>query len=140
VVVHLDAELCIAALAVTNTFWAHDSNDSPELAQGRIVSVFDYTTPSPTGNAIPQATNSSISWSGRVELHLGDVRQRRTVVLDVGEAAVILAGTWHRAVVHAPSRLLFITPTLQRTQLRRGETARRSPRSRFGGLCAGPGS
>lgn len=127
VAVHLDADLCITAFAVTTSFWAHNSIDSPELAHGRILSVFDYTTTWPYWERHPTGDELVYLLSGHVELHLGDEPQRRAVTLDVGEAAVVPAGTWHRALIHAPSRLLFVTPTPQRTQQRAATTHDRPP-------------
>ncbi len=121
-VIHLGAQLDITALAVTPGFWAHDPIDSPELAHGRILSVFDYTTTWPYWERHPAGDELVCLLSGHVELLLDDVEQRQAVILGVGEAAIVRAGTWHRALVHAPSRLLFVTPTPHRTQQRPATT------------------
>jgi len=117
-VIHLGTQLDISALAVPPGFWAHDPIDSRELAHGRILSVFDYTTTWPYWERHPAGDELVCLLSGRVELLLDDGEQRQAVTLGVGEAAIVSAGTWHRALVHAPSRLLFVTPTPQRTQQR----------------------
>jgi mannose-6-phosphate isomerase-like protein (cupin superfamily) len=118
VAVHLDDELGISAFSVTTSFWAHDTHDRPELANGRILSLFDYTTTWPYWERHPTGDELVYLVAGDVALHLGDGQHRRTVALKVGEAAVIPAGTWHRAIIHAPSRVLFVTPTPERTQQR----------------------
>jgi uncharacterized cupin superfamily protein len=117
-IVHLDTELEMTALAVTPSFWAHGPSDSAQLARGRVLAVFDYTATWPYWERHPSGDEVVYLLSGAVELLLDDGLERRTLPLGVGQAAIVRAGTWHRAVVHAPSRLLFVTPTPAQTQQR----------------------
>lgn len=55
---------------------------------------------------------------GAVDLALDDGTSERVVHLEPGHAAVVPAGTWHRAIVHAPSQMLFLTPTSTPTEQR----------------------
>jgi mannose-6-phosphate isomerase-like protein (cupin superfamily) len=116
--IHLGAELDVTAFAVTSTFWTHDPADHPQLAHGRILSVFDYTTTWPYWERHPTGDELVYVLSGDVEFHLDDDHQDHAVTLRAGQAVIVPAGTWHRARIHAPSRLLFVTPTPQRTQQR----------------------
>jgi quercetin dioxygenase-like cupin family protein len=116
--IHLGPELEIATLALTPDYWAHNTDTAPELAHGRILSVFDYTETWSYWERHPVGDELVYLLTGDVELLLDDGRQTRTVALRAGDAAIIPTGTWHRAAVHAPSRLLFVTPTPQRTEQR----------------------
>jgi uncharacterized cupin superfamily protein len=117
-VLHLDTELEITALAVTPSFWAHGSSASAQLARGRVLAVFDYTATWPYWERHPSGDEVVYLLAGDVELLLDDGLERRALPLGIGQAAIVRAGTWHRAVVHAPSRLLFVTPTPTQTQQR----------------------
>ena len=120
-VIHLGTDLDLAALAVTSAFWAHDAIDRPQLAHGRILAVFDYpATTWPYWERHPTGDELVYLLSGEVDFHLDDDEERRVITLRLGHAAIVPAGTWHRAVVRAPSRILFVTPTPARTQQRPG--------------------
>ena len=116
--VHLGDDLELAFLAVTAGFFAHGSNDSPQLSEGRILSVFEYTTTWPYWERHPTGDELVYLLFGDVELLLDDDEQSRVIVMRVGDAAIVPTGAWHRAVIRAPSRLLFITPTPRHTQQR----------------------
>jgi mannose-6-phosphate isomerase-like protein (cupin superfamily) len=117
-VVHLGSQLDIATLAVTAAFWSHDATNSPLLAQGRILSVYDYATTWPYWERHPDGDELVYVLSGRVEFVLDNDRQRHTTTLRAGQAAIVPAGAWHRALISAPVRILFVTPTPARTQQR----------------------
>jgi quercetin dioxygenase-like cupin family protein len=118
-VIHLGADLDMSALAVTSAFWTHDPTAQPELSRGRILSVFDYpATAWPYWEHHPTGEELVYLLAGDVELLLDDGHDQQGVRLGLGEAAIVPAGTWHRAVIHAPSRLLFVTPTPGRTEQR----------------------
>ncbi len=116
--IHLGARLDIAPLAVTPEFWAHRASDRAHFAEGRILSVFDYTTTWSYWERHPDGDELVYLLSGDVELLLEADGGRGAVRLRAGEAAIVPAGAWHRARVHAPSRLLFVTPTPRRTEQR----------------------
>jgi mannose-6-phosphate isomerase-like protein (cupin superfamily) len=116
--IHLGADLDVSALALTSAFWTHAPTDNPQLSQGRILCVSDYATTWPYWERHPAGDELVFLLSGNVELLLDDSHEQRAVRLGVGQAAVVPAGTWHRAALHAPSRMLFITPTPARTQHR----------------------
>ena len=115
---HLGQDLDVSLVNVTSAYWAHESNTSPELSQGRILSVFDYTTTWPYWERHPAGDELLYLLSGDVELVLDDDVVTSRVRLGAGEAAIVPAGTWHRAMIHAASRILFVTPTPSQTQQR----------------------
>jgi quercetin dioxygenase-like cupin family protein len=118
-VIHLGADLDMSPLAVTSAFWTHGPTEQPELSRGRILSVFDYpATAWPYWERHPAGEELVYLLAGAVEFLLDDGHEQRGVRLGMGEAAIVPAGTWHRAVIHAPSRLLFVTPTPARTEQR----------------------
>ena len=118
-VIHLGAELDMSALVVTSAFWTHDPAEQPELSRGRILSVFEYpATAWPYWERHPTGEEFVYLLAGDVELLLDDGHEQRGVRFGIGEAAIVPAGTWHRAVIHASSRLLFVTPTPARTEQR----------------------
>lgn len=120
-VIHLGTDLDLAVLAVTSAFWAHDKTGPPQLSRGRILSVFDYpATTWPYWERHPTGEELVYLLSGDVELHLDDDVERRAITLGVGQAAIVPAGSWHRAVIRTPSRVLFVTPTPAHTQQRPG--------------------
>lgn len=117
-VIHLGTQLDIATLAVTAAFWTHDPSNSPQLAQGRILCVNDYTTTWAYWERHPDGDELVYVLSGNVEFVLDNDQQRHTATLCAGQAAIVPAGTWHRALIHAPVQILFVTPTPARTEQR----------------------
>jgi mannose-6-phosphate isomerase-like protein (cupin superfamily) len=117
-VIHLGAQLDIAALTVTAAFWTHDPTNSPQLAQGRILSVYHYTKTWAYWERHPDGDELVYVLSGNVDFVLDDDQHRHTATLRAGQAAIVPAGTWHRALIHAPVQILFVTPTPARTQQR----------------------
>ena len=117
-VIHLGLDLDIAELAVSDAFWSHVPTRHPQLSHGRILSVGDYTATWPYWERHPVGDELVYLVSGDAEFVVATDDECRTIRLAVGEAAIVPAGAWHRAVIHAPSRLLFITPTPARTDQR----------------------
>jgi mannose-6-phosphate isomerase-like protein (cupin superfamily) len=119
--VHLGPDLTVTALAVDDAFWTHRAADRPELAEGRIVCLGDYGATWSWWERHPDGDELVLVVSGQVDFVLEDESGRRTVTLAADQCAIVPAGTWHRAVVDAPCRMLFVTPTPARTQLREAQ-------------------
>jgi mannose-6-phosphate isomerase-like protein (cupin superfamily) len=115
--IHLATDLGTKALAIDPSFWSHTA-DQAELGDGRILSVFDYTETWSWWERHPVGDEILLLLSGDVELMLDDADGEWSVPLAPGQVAIVPSGAWHRAVVRAPSRLLFITPTPARTEHR----------------------
>jgi quercetin dioxygenase-like cupin family protein len=117
-VIHLADDLAIGAMAVDSSYWNHRAASRPELVEGRILSVFDYTATWSWWERHPVGDEFLLLISGDVDLLLDDGTERQTHTLRPGQAAIVPEGVWHRAVVRSPSQLLFVTPTPARTQHR----------------------
>ena len=115
--IHLDADLHITTLALGPEFWSHRA-DNPQLAVGRVLSVFEYVETWNYWERHPDGDELVYLLAGAVELLLEHDGASAAVALRAGEAAIVPAGAWHRAAIHAPSQLLFVTPTPQRTEQR----------------------
>lgn len=116
-VIHLATDLATQVVSVDTSFWAHTAQHT-ELSDGRILSVFDYTSPWTWWERHPVGDEFVFLLSGDVEFLLEDSNGERSVPLSPGQAAIVPSGAWHRAVLRDPSRLLFITPTPARTEHR----------------------
>jgi quercetin dioxygenase-like cupin family protein len=117
-VIHLADDLVVTAAAVDAAFWNRSATTRPELIEGRILSVFDYTTTWSWWERHPAGDELVYLISGDIELLLDDPAGARTLALQPGQAAIVPAGAWHRAVVLSPSQLMFVTPTPARTEHR----------------------
>lgn len=113
---HLPSGLDLRPLAAGPSYWDH-RDERAELGDGRLLSVFEYDTTWAWWERHPVGDELVLVLDGQVELHLDD-GDRRAMTLATGQAAIVLAGTWHRAVLAGPCRLLFVTPTPVRTEHR----------------------
>jgi len=117
-VIHLDDDLGATPFAVDSSFWTHSVAARRELSEGRVLLVSDYTTTWSWWERHPVGEELAFLISGDVELFLDDDAGQRGVALRPGQAVIVPEGAWHRLGVRCPSRLLFVTPTPARTQLR----------------------
>ena len=115
-VVHLADDLDVRDCLADDAFWA--GRDRPELAAGRLLSVFgydrtwDYQELHPTGDELVYVLE------GEVDLLLDRGAGERAQRLIRGRAGIVPAGSWHRVAVHAPATLLFVTPVPALTEHR----------------------
>jgi mannose-6-phosphate isomerase-like protein (cupin superfamily) len=135
---HLTDTLRMEVARSGTEYWDH--RDRAELTTGRLVSVFTYETSWDYQERHPDGDELVLVLEGEVELLLDTGAGDTPVHLDRGSACVIPAGAWHRAAVHAPTTMLFVTPVPARTQHRplapTGEFARDSVRRGLGGASA----
>ena len=117
-VVHLANDLGMTSLVIEPDAWAHVSTDLIEFNEGRIVTVFDYDSTWAYSERHAAGEELVFLIHGDVCFRLEDDSGRHEVVLRPGDAAVVPRGTWHQAVVRAPSRMLFVTPTPAQTEHR----------------------
>jgi mannose-6-phosphate isomerase-like protein (cupin superfamily) len=115
-VVHLTDELGICVSPLTDELWT--SRDRPELATGRLLSIFsydstwDYQERHLTGDELVYVL------SGAVDLLVDTGGGERAIHLPAGFVGVVPAGGWHRLAVHEACSVLFITPTPAQTEHR----------------------
>jgi mannose-6-phosphate isomerase-like protein (cupin superfamily) len=113
----LGSDLSISALAIGDDYWEHRA-DRVELAEGRVVSVFDYDSPWSWWERHPVGDELLFVLSGSVHFHLEDASGSQRVALGAGESCIVPQGTWHSAEIRESVRLLFVTPTPARTEHR----------------------
>jgi len=115
-VVHLADELDIGVSPRTDELWT--ARDQPELATGRLLSVFDYDCTWDYQERHPTGDELVYVIAGSVDLLVDTGGGERAVHLPSGFVGVVPAGGWHRLAVHEPSSVLFITPTPAQTEHR----------------------
>ena len=116
--VHLENGAGAMPVEVGPDFWATIETRT-ELHSGRLVTLFHI-----------ESTDEWVNWevhpvgdelvcllSGAIDLILHEEDRERIVELRSRAASIIPRGVWHRAIVHAPSDVLFVTPGAG-TQLR----------------------
>ncbi len=116
-IVRLPPGLGLDLLDVDDGYWSHAETRS-ELAEGRILSVFDYDHSWTWWERHPLGDELLFVVEGEVDFHLDDGSTASVVHLGRGQSAIVPTGAWHRAEVRRPSRLLFVTPTPAWTQHR----------------------
>jgi quercetin dioxygenase-like cupin family protein len=114
---HLPDGLELRFLWVSDDYWEHRGGH-PELANGRIMSVFDYTETWTWWERHPDGDEFVHVIAGNVDFLLEDGQHHRTVHLAAGDGTIVPRGAWHRAVCRQPSTMLFVTPNPQRTEHR----------------------
>jgi quercetin dioxygenase-like cupin family protein len=114
---HLTDGLDLRLLDVDDTHWEHRA-EHDELATGRIMSVFDYTETWTWWERHPDGDEFVHVIAGEVDFVLDDGHGQRSAHLSSGEGTIVPRGSWHRAVLHRPSTMLFVTPTPARTEHR----------------------
>ena len=108
--VHLKDGADAVPVAVGDDFWA-TIDKRTELQSGRLVTLFHI-----------QSTDEWVHWemhpagdeivcllSGAIDLILQEGERERILELRSRAAGIIPRGVWHRAIVHTPSDVLFIT-------------------------------
>jgi mannose-6-phosphate isomerase-like protein (cupin superfamily) len=116
--VHLADDLSTTPLSVDASFWEHIGAAKPELASGRILCVSDYADTWTWWEVHPDGDELVLLLSGGVDVVLESGSDSHSVALLPGQATIVPAGTWHRVVVRTACRMLFVTPTPARTQVR----------------------
>lgn len=114
---HLNDTGTIVAFHNDSDFWASiPSRD--ELRSGRLVSVFAYKDTWNRWERHPRGDELVMVISGSVDFVLDDDTRQWTISMGGGSGCLVPRNVWHRAVVHEPSTLLFITPTPALTEER----------------------
>lgn len=96
-------------LPVTDHFWSDLMSGALTLG-GRLVTVSSHASDWPHWEMHPNGEELVVLISGRVELIVErDGDTLRQTLEHPGQAWLNRRGDWHRALVHQPSVLLFIT-------------------------------
>jgi hypothetical protein len=115
-VLHLNDGLDMRVVAADPELWQR--RDAPELAEGRLMSIFSYDSTWDYEERHPDGDELALVLEGAVDLLLGSGAGAKAVPLAAGEAGIVPAGSWHHLAVHQPSTILFITPVPARTEHR----------------------
>jgi mannose-6-phosphate isomerase-like protein (cupin superfamily) len=95
-------------IEVTADFW--ETIDAREhLGEGRLVAVFSCDADWRHWERHPHGEELLVLLSGRVTMVYEMGGEERSVTLEPERAWLVPRGAWHRAVVHAPGKLLAIT-------------------------------
>jgi mannose-6-phosphate isomerase-like protein (cupin superfamily) len=121
--IHLTDDLAVAPISVDSSFWTHGTPERTEFAEGRVVCVSDYTATWLWWERHPVGDELVLVLSGEVDFLIKTGSGLHSVTMGAGHAAVVPAGAWHRAVIPLHARLLFVTPTPARTEIREVTTA-----------------
>jgi mannose-6-phosphate isomerase-like protein (cupin superfamily) len=116
----LPTDLGIRPHVVDPSYWA-TAVERPELADGRVLSVFDYQADWTWWERHPLGDEFVFVLTGELEVLLDDGHRQWSVELSPGTAAIVPRGTWHSARVPKPSTVLFITPTPAKTDHRNAD-------------------
>ena len=97
-----------STIEVTPEFWA-TIDERDDLTEGRLVSAFACDADWPHWEMHPHGEEILVLLSGKMTMVLEERGEERRVELREGRACIVPPGTWHRAIVHVPSKLLAIT-------------------------------
>lgn len=95
-------------IEVTPDFWA-TIGDRQELAEGRLVAVFHSHADWNHWEMHPHGEELLVLLSGKMTMIFDEPSGERRVDLVEGRACLVPRGTWHRAIVEVPSKLLGVT-------------------------------
>ncbi|HMR04796.1 MAG TPA: hypothetical protein PKA88_03450 [Polyangiaceae bacterium] len=96
-------------LAVTEQFWPDLVSGKLHLG-GRLITVVHMKSDWPHWEMHPKGEELVVLLSGAIELIVErDGRELRQKLERPGQAWLNLRGDWHRAIVHTPGDMLFVT-------------------------------
>ena len=107
---HCATDQSMQALAVDDAAWA-DRSAVAAFHDGRILSVFDYTSSWTWWERHPTGEEFVHVLAGDVVFHLEDDDGRRSVELHAGNGALVPRSAWHQAEIVTPATVLCLTPT-----------------------------
>jgi quercetin dioxygenase-like cupin family protein len=116
----LHPDLGLSLLDTDASYWTNVA-ERRELAEGRVLSVFDYEGDWTWWERHPLGDELVYVLTGEVEFLLDDGDRQWSVVLLPGTGVIVPKDTWHSARVRKTSTVLFITPTPARTEHRTSE-------------------
>jgi mannose-6-phosphate isomerase-like protein (cupin superfamily) len=116
-VLHCAADQSMRPLAIDDRAWA-ERPAVPAFGDGRILSVFDYTSSWTWWERHCAGEEYVHVLAGVVVFHVEDAGRRRSVELHRDIGLVVPRGAWHRAEIPAAARMLFLTPAPASTEHR----------------------
>jgi mannose-6-phosphate isomerase-like protein (cupin superfamily) len=95
------------AIPVTETFWP-DMIEGRLALKGRLVSAYEIHD-FPHWERHPAGEELIVMLSGAMDIILEEPGGLRTVSVGAGQAFLVPKNVWHRGIVRAPGRALFVT-------------------------------
>ena len=95
-------------IAVTPSFWG-EIDERADLQEGRLIAAFESSADWPHWEMHPNGEEILVLLSGKMTMVFEERGTERKLPLNEGHACIVPRGTWHRAIVHTPSKLLAIT-------------------------------
>lgn len=96
-----------SAIPVDESFWPNLISGKLQL-KGRLVSAYEMQD-FPHWERHPAGEELVVVMSGAMDFTLDEPEGERTVRVSAGQAILVPTNTWHRGVVVAPGRALFVT-------------------------------
>ena len=114
----------IDAVPLTTAFWR---GKGAAASGDRFVGIVDFSSSedlhSSSQEVHPDGDELIIVLAGAIDVMIDDGSSETAIALDVGHAAVVPRGVWHRLVMREPGRLLFINiRTSMHSRAHRAET------------------
>ncbi len=91
------------------SFWSLPESEMSALADGWLVSEFEFTVDWTTWEMHPNGDEFVYLLSGSIDLLLEQADGVRTVAMRGTGAVVVPRGIWHTGKIKAPSRVLHVT-------------------------------
>ena len=105
---HLSDGAAVSTVEVGPNFWT-TLRDRTDLQSGRLVVITHAKEDWPIWEMHPAGDEVVSLLSGEVDLVLRDGSRESTVSLRGHATVIVPQGVWHRAIVHEPGDMLFIT-------------------------------
>jgi mannose-6-phosphate isomerase-like protein (cupin superfamily) len=105
--VSLDGKGHVATHELTREFWQTIAHNKSIL--GTMIGVYPMTEDWPHWEMHPKGDELLVMLDGELTLILDQGGRESRVKLEEGEAFLVPAGAWHRALVPRPGRLLGVT-------------------------------
>lgn len=107
--VHLTNRGDAEPVELTPAFWRESSSSA---RYDRLVGAFAFNSSKDLHSSMqemhPEADELLFVVSGAIDVVLQETESERTIPLEVGQAAIVRRGVWHRLVMRQPGKLLFI--------------------------------
>jgi mannose-6-phosphate isomerase-like protein (cupin superfamily) len=107
--IHLRPDESALAMQGGPAFWA-GIDERHDLDRGRLMGSVDQTADWSHWERHPAGDEILTLLSGEMELVLDAAGGEQRATLGPGETFIVPKGVWHRGIVRAPGRLMFVTP------------------------------
>jgi len=103
----LDGKGGVIPMPVTDDFWMR-IDDSPAATRS-MMAIYLVEADWPQWEMHPHGEEVLVLLDGRLDMQMDDGAAQYTAEMHAGTTLIVPAGTWHRALVRAPGKLLGFT-------------------------------